>query len=69
MMMRRTLLTLAVLFAALLAVAQKPLYKDVRQPIGKRVDDLMQRMTLEEKSCPDVPVCRSRTYSRNAGTL
>ena len=49
MMMRRTLLTLAVLFAALLAVAQKPLYKDVRQPIGKRVDDLMQRMTLEEK--------------------
>ena len=28
MMMRRTLLTLAVLFAALLAVAQKPLYKD-----------------------------------------
>ena len=49
MMMRRTLLILAVLFAALPVVAQKPLYKDVRQPIGKRVDDLMQRMTLEEK--------------------
>ena len=34
MMMRRTLLTLAVLFAALLAVAQKPLYKDVRQRLA-----------------------------------
>ena len=55
MMMRRTLLTLAVLFAALLAVAKKPLYKDVRQPNGKRVDDLMQRMTLEEK----LPRCAS----------
>ena len=54
MMMRRTLLILAVLFAALPVVAQKPLYKDVRQPIGKRVDDLMQRMTLEEKVAHEI---------------
>lgn len=40
---------MAVLPAALLAMAQKPLYKDAGQPVEKRVTDLMQRMTLEEK--------------------
>lgn len=34
---------------ALSAMAQKPLYKDAGQPVEKRVEDLMQRMTLEEK--------------------
>lgn len=48
-MTKRTLLTMAVLPAVLLAIAQKPLYKDARQPVEKRVTDLMQRMTLEEK--------------------
>lgn len=48
-MKKRTLLTMAVLPAALLAMAQKPLYKDAGQPVEKRVTDLMQRMTLEEK--------------------
>lgn len=28
---------------------EKPLYKDAKQPIEKRVDDLLRRMTLEEK--------------------
>ncbi len=32
-----------------LAFAKAPLYKDARQPVEKRVDDLMGRMTLEEK--------------------
>lgn len=49
MMTKRTLLTMAVLPAVLLAMAQKPLYKDAGQPVEKRVNDLMQRMTLEEK--------------------
>ena len=34
---------------ALMSMAQQPLYKDVKQPVEKRVSDLMQRMTLEEK--------------------
>lgn len=32
-----------------LVFAKAPLYKDSRQPVEKRVDDLMGRMTLEEK--------------------
>jgi beta-glucosidase len=31
------------------AELQMPLYKDPRQPVAKRVDDLLARMTLEEK--------------------
>ena len=30
--------------------AQRPLYKDASQPIAKRVEDLLGRMTLEEKA-------------------
>lgn len=28
-----------------------PLYKDAKAPIEKRIDDLISRMTLEEKVC------------------
>lgn len=28
-----------------------PLYKDAKAPIEKRIDDLISRMTLEEKIC------------------
>ena len=45
----RILATMAVLPLALLVMAQKPIYKDAGQPVGQRVKDLMQRMTLEEK--------------------
>ena len=34
------------------------LYKDSRQPVEKRVEDLLSRMTLEEKAaqlCGDLP--------------
>jgi beta-glucosidase len=31
------------------AQPERPLYKDARQPVEKRVDDLLARMTLEEK--------------------
>lgn len=48
-MTKRTLMAMAVLPMALLAMAQKPLYKDAKQPVEKRVTDLMKRMTLEEK--------------------
>lgn len=49
MMNKRTLLTTVVLFVALFIMAQKPLYKNTKLPIEKRVTDLLQRMTLEEK--------------------
>ena len=43
-------LLVVMMFALLpLSKAQKPLYKDTKQPVEKRVKDLMQRMTLEEK--------------------
>jgi beta-glucosidase len=31
------------------ASAERPLYKDPSQPVERRVEDLLQRMTLEEK--------------------
>lgn len=39
----------AMLLASLPAFSQTPLYKDATQPVEKRVEDLMNRMTLEEK--------------------
>ena len=39
----------AACLAAVTAAAQTPLYKDASQPVEKRVEDLMSRMTLEEK--------------------
>lgn len=39
----------AMLLAALPAFSQTPLYKDASLPVDKRVEDLMSRMTLEEK--------------------
>jgi beta-glucosidase len=35
--------------SAISAEPQTPIYKDARQPVEKRVDDLIARMTLEEK--------------------
>ena len=49
----------ALRFAALLAAAvllpaqQKPLYQDPAAPLDRRVDDLVSRMTLEEKMRTD----------------
>jgi beta-glucosidase len=34
---------------SLFLIAQQPVYKDPKQPIAKRVSDLLSRMTLEEK--------------------
>ncbi len=48
-MTKRTLLAVAALLLSLHVMAQKPLYKDAKQPVEARVADLMQRMTLEEK--------------------
>ena len=31
------------------AQPQQPLYKDARQPVDRRVEDLLSRMTLDEK--------------------
>ncbi len=49
--MSHTALKLAALFAAavLLPSQQKPLYQDPAAPLDRRVDDLVSRMTLEEK--------------------
>lgn len=40
---------LAAFAVAVTSYAQTPLYKDSAQPVDKRVEDLMSRMTLEEK--------------------
>lgn len=44
-----TTAALAILFAVSGASASLPLYRDAKQPVEKRVDDLMGCMTLEEK--------------------
>lgn len=43
------ILSLALLSSHLFAQSGKPLYKDDQQPIEKRIDDLLSRMTLDEK--------------------
>lgn len=49
MKMKLVALLLLMTLAAYPGNEKKPLYLDARQPIEKRVDDLMSRMTLEEK--------------------
>lgn len=44
-----TLLLVSIVTVGYAQKTQKPLYKDAKQPIEKRVDDLLSRMTLEEK--------------------
>jgi beta-glucosidase len=38
-----------VVAASSLTISAKPIYKDAKQPIEKRVEDLLSRMTLDEK--------------------
>ncbi|SOD11787.1 glycoside hydrolase family 3 N-terminal domain-containing protein [Pedobacter xixiisoli] len=49
--MKKTILVLALTSVTLFSSykQEKPLYKDAKQPIEKRIDDLLARMTLEEK--------------------
>ena len=49
--MKKTILVLAVTTATLFSSykQEKPLYKDAKQPIEKRIDDLLARMNLQEK--------------------
>ena len=46
-------ITLIVMILTLIIInysfAQQPVYLDAKQPISKRVEDLLSRMTLEEK--------------------
>lgn len=46
---KRSLLTISVFFLSLNTFASLPLYKDPSMPVESRIDDLMNRMTLEEK--------------------
>src|SRR5215213_7993998 len=48
--------TLAATPAIAQAPAQRPLYKDSSQPVERRVEDLLARMTLEEKAAQLVTV-------------
>ena len=45
----RFILLFIVLSLVSQAIAKEPIYKDAKQPIDKRVNDLLKRMTLEEK--------------------
>lgn len=50
-MMKKTILVLAFTSATLFSSykQENPLYKDAKQPVEKRIEDLLARMTLEEK--------------------
>lgn len=48
-MIKKRLLVIVMFLVALPIMAKIPLYKDASQPVEKRVNDLLQRMTLEEK--------------------
>ena len=45
----RLLITYFCLLFTIHSFAQQPLYLDASQPVDKRVEDLLSRMTLEEK--------------------
>ena len=65
-MMKKIILALALTSVALFSgyKEDKPVYKDARQPIGKRIEDLITRMTLEEK----VMQLNQYTLGRNDNT-
>ena len=47
--MKKYVIAFAMLVAPLMASAQQPVYLDDSQPIERRIDDAMSRMTLQEK--------------------
>ncbi len=49
MYITKYLVAFALMLATLLATAQTPIYKDPKQPVEKRVEDLLTKLTLEEK--------------------
>lgn len=65
----RPLLAVAVLGSACCSDSSEPLYKDVSQPVERRIDDLMGRMTLREKigqMCQFVGLEHLRMAEQNA---
>lgn len=64
MIMNKLQLGVIVLFTPIIILAQatKPLYKDKKAPVEKRIEDLLQRMTLEEK----ILQTNQWTYGKNA---
>lgn len=68
-MFGRSLLAVAVLGSACCSDSSEPLYKDVSQPVERRIDDLMGRMTLHEKigqMCQFVGLEHLRMAEQNA---
>jgi beta-glucosidase len=63
-MMNKLKTGLFVFFVPMILLAQKatPIYKDKKAPIEKRIDDLLKRMTLEEK----ILQTNQWTYGKNA---
>ena len=59
-------------FAVLISTAvfgQTPVYRDASQPIAKRVDDLLSRMTLKEKvGQMNIPTCYSMDIGFGLGS-
>ncbi len=50
--MKRLLSTLGILSVTLMICAQEPAYLNTGLAFEDRVNDLVSRMTLEEKGCP-----------------
>ncbi|MDP4291990.1 MAG: hypothetical protein Q8908_12985, partial [Bacteroidota bacterium] len=63
MTIRNVLLCLMVLGMPMMSLAQKaaPKYKDPSVPIEQRIEDLLKRMTLDEK----IQQLNQSTYGRN----
>ncbi len=59
-----TFLVILILPSAVLSQSQALVYKDARAPIEKRIEDLVKRMTLEEK----ILQTNQWTYGKNANT-
>ncbi|MDR1436514.1 MAG: glycoside hydrolase family 3 C-terminal domain-containing protein, partial [Candidatus Symbiothrix sp.] len=59
---------LVVINAFVLACNQSPVYKDASSPVEKRVDDLLSRMTLEEKAA-QLDMLSANDILKNSETL
>jgi beta-glucosidase len=64
--LKKTFILILILHSAAFSDAQQPIYLDPLQPIKQRIDDLLGRMTLEEKTGQmNMPCCYLSVFGKS----